>query len=560
MAERFSVLRHEKSLFWSKGCPLLLLSHAITKDNTNDNVFAQLKFENRDTRRVKAVYVTLRCADTLAQPVGDAVSFAYLDLDAECCTVFGDKKAVPLPAEARSFTLSVDKILFADETLWQGKGVFEAFLPDEQQPISSLGDLADQYRRELGAVNTKHRCLPLTGDGYFCCGCGEVLVAGETRCKACGAVFADLLPLSDPTYLAEKKAQFEAEQAEKAARDKEAAEKAAAEKAAQQKKTKKALMKAIIAALVIAALAAGYVFALKPMLQKNKYADAKELFLAEDYAAAGEKFKSLDDYEDARDYYLYSSAMQNVENGTYADAATDLSAISNWSAPDLPIDPALLLSYCEGHQAFADQDYESASTFFTQVGDILDSKDMVLESNYLHAYTLANSTDASSLYNAMIMYASLDGYKDSDALASETASRYINKASSSGDGLSLSSSSFIKAVELLPADDPKAATYRSYIKMYGNTWYYDGLASGGDPVTYKVTYALKEGKLYATVILGSYDIAKGFVIESSGAYPYSVSSSDYTKPFVDDLRWSKSNLYLEGLVGVHPMIATEKNF
>ena len=56
MESRYTILQHETRTFYLVDCPILLLSHAITKDNQNNTIFVQCKFENTLSKEQKACH------------------------------------------------------------------------------------------------------------------------------------------------------------------------------------------------------------------------------------------------------------------------------------------------------------------------------------------------------------------------------------------------------------------------------------------------------------------------------------------------------------------------
>lgn len=46
MSARYQVLQHEKKPYWLTNCPLLMVTHALTKDTSNNTIFLQCKFQN----------------------------------------------------------------------------------------------------------------------------------------------------------------------------------------------------------------------------------------------------------------------------------------------------------------------------------------------------------------------------------------------------------------------------------------------------------------------------------------------------------------------------------
>lgn len=103
------------------------------------------------------------------------------------------------------------------------------------------------------------------------------------------------------------------------------------------------------------------------------YERAKSLFDEKDYAAAGELFTELGDYEDS------ASWLQEID-------------------------------YAQGEDAFTAGNFEEAKSFYTAVGDYKDSADKLKQCDYGIARNTMNSGD---YQKAIELFTALDGYSDS---------------------------------------------------------------------------------------------------------------------------------------------------
>ena len=155
MSTRYQILQHEQKPYWLPGCPLLMASHALTKDTTTDLVFLQCKFENLSNKRIKALTIHVECYDVTNQPLAPVDNFTYLDIDVTNAMTFGDQTPVSLPdRETRAFHIIPQKIVFADNSIWENTANQPFVLaPYEQRHISSLGDLADMLIFPLGKMD-----------------------------------------------------------------------------------------------------------------------------------------------------------------------------------------------------------------------------------------------------------------------------------------------------------------------------------------------------------------------------------------------------------------------
>lgn len=206
MAERYTVLQHNTKPFYIVDCPILLVSHALTKDNQNNNIFIQCKFENMLAKSIKALYVHVNCFDVMNNPLSDVDSFSYLDIEIRQHQTFGDKTPIVLPdKETRNFSVIPTKIVFTDGSVWENDSskCFELFSFDNT-PISKLGELAEEYNRELHAIcaqSSQHKYLPVHKDGYTVCGCGKILADENKVCPACSVNLEKLFALNDLSSL-----------------------------------------------------------------------------------------------------------------------------------------------------------------------------------------------------------------------------------------------------------------------------------------------------------------------------------------------------------------------
>ena len=217
MSTRYQVLQHEQKPYWLSGCPLLMASHALTKDTTTDLVFLQCKFENLSNKRIKALTIHVECYDVTNQPLASVDSFTYLDIDVANAKTFGDQTPVSLPdRETRAFHIIPQKVVFDDNSIWENADNQPFVLAEyEQKSISSLGDLADQYKRDLHDICSKanaHAYLPARKDGFTICGCGKIMLDSTKTCPACSVSIDALFALNNEENLTFHNAQYEQEQ------------------------------------------------------------------------------------------------------------------------------------------------------------------------------------------------------------------------------------------------------------------------------------------------------------------------------------------------------------
>lgn len=217
MSEKYTIVQHEKRLFWLQDCPVLLHSYALTKNNTNNSIFLQCKFENIADKPIKAMNIAVKCSDVSHQELANVDNFPYLDINVQPYTLFGDKTPVALPNNTtRNVRIIPLKVIFSDDTTWENTSERAYKLAEyEQQPISSLGELADQYKRDLHNIcadSEKHNYLPANVNGFTVCGCGKVVLPDTQYCASCGVDFSKLFAINNSEILHTEQQQYNEEQ------------------------------------------------------------------------------------------------------------------------------------------------------------------------------------------------------------------------------------------------------------------------------------------------------------------------------------------------------------
>lgn len=217
MSEKYTIVQHEKRLFWLQDCPVLLHSYALTKNNTNNSIFLQCKFENIADKPIKAMNIAVKCSDVSHQELANVDNFPYLDINVQPYTLFADKTPVALPDNTtRNVCIIPLKVIFSDDTTWENTSERAYELAEyEQQPISSLGELADQYKRDLHKICTdseKHNYLPANVNGFTVCGCGKVVLPDTQYCASCGVDFSKLFAINNSEILHTEQQQYDEEQ------------------------------------------------------------------------------------------------------------------------------------------------------------------------------------------------------------------------------------------------------------------------------------------------------------------------------------------------------------
>lgn len=316
MSERYSKLFTLPENLYAVGSPVVIAAGALLKDNQTGKVLAQLKLRNIAKKTIKAATVCVEPFDTVGKPLGEVVSYQYLDLHADRDVDFGQKAPIALPNSAtRSFAASVEEIVFADNTIWSATGEPWEALPTPT-PLSRFGDaeLEKQFRLKYGENS---RNLPRIEKDLWYCTCGELNHKGEAQCHRCGKSYEMLKSIDLDVLKTERDSRLaaEREQAEKEAEEARIKEEATRAKAKKVGKVAAIVLPILTILIVSAVIISG-------MAKKNSaYKDALALMEAEQYEEAIKAFTELDGYKDSTEQIqLAENAIAEIARAAEVEA------------------------------------------------------------------------------------------------------------------------------------------------------------------------------------------------------------------------------------------------
>lgn len=389
MSERYSKLFALPENLYAAGSPVVIAAGALLKDNQTGKVIAQLKMRNISQKSIKAAKVCIYPLDTVGNSLGEKIEYQYLDLSAARDEDFGQKAPVALPdAATRSFTASVEEVVFADNSIWSAPGELWEVL-DTPGSLRSIGDaeLIKQFCMKYGN-NCKN--LPLLHKDLWYCACGELNRQGEAECHRCRKSFALLEQIDMDALRKERDTRVAAE--------KEQAEKEAAEAKAHAKKMGKiaAIVVPILVVLIVAA-----VFISNAVKKSNAYEFALSLVESGQYADAIEHFSALGDYKDsAEQIQIAETAMLEEQNAkAYADATALMEAGR----------------YKQAMDAFeAIREYKDSKEILVELLELVELEEK--ESNYQKALQLLANSSYDNNLKAYLILQDLGEYEDAASI------------------------------------------------------------------------------------------------------------------------------------------------
>lgn len=315
----------------------MISAQALLKDNTNDNVFAQIKFKSLSDKPICALKVSVNAWDVTGKSMQGVDEFQYLDLTAKSDDDFGSKTIIPLPDKnSRGFKAAVIEVVFVDKTVWTAApdAVWEP-LPKQELLIGRLKniELADEY---VLKTCPQAQFVPMRCGDIWLCTCGSVNTSRREKCGACGQRYDDLIQTLDAGEL-------EASCKERKAREAELAERKQAKAAARKKKTRKLVsivLAIVLAAAVLCAAAALVVTKIVMPSMTYRYSKAAELYNSGEYTAAQKAFEELGDYKDSglrveecKEKIIenkYNEAIGNMRGGNYSAAIELLTEVGDY--------------------------------------------------------------------------------------------------------------------------------------------------------------------------------------------------------------------------------------
>ena len=225
MSERYLKLFSLEENLYIPGSPVLIAAGALLKDTQTGTILGQLKLQSISDQSIKAATVALVPLDTVGNPLGEPVSYQYLDLKVTRDAYWGSQDPIRFSdPSTRAYTASVKEVIFSDNSIWTAPNSAWKALPAKTTLETQLDDfeLATQYKMHFG-LDCQYAYQ--TAEDLWYCPCGAVNHQGERACHSCqkdsnelAGVDWDLLRKEAAERVAKKRAEEEALAAEKKAK------------------------------------------------------------------------------------------------------------------------------------------------------------------------------------------------------------------------------------------------------------------------------------------------------------------------------------------------------
>ncbi len=193
MSERYKKRYYLTRRLYASGAPVLIESGTLLYDAQSNACLCQLVFRNIQDKPIKSLRAVVQCLDGRFELMDRAVDHRYQDLELNREDEIGRDSAIVLPTpDARSFTVRVAQVCFADGEVWTDEDVSWETLPEPPELAEyCCGERqAEKFRRHYGE-NCRETPL-FTGELWFCT-CGAVNRNEESRCHRCRSRKSDLM-------------------------------------------------------------------------------------------------------------------------------------------------------------------------------------------------------------------------------------------------------------------------------------------------------------------------------------------------------------------------------
>lgn len=291
---------------------------------------------------------------------------------------FGQKTPIYLKDNTtRGYQVSVQQIIFADNSVWNGNGDAWETFPEQKTIHEELDNkgLEEQFQLEHGTI-ANYIADELFG--LWRCSCGAINFDSEKNCHICNEVKETALAFDAAELRGHCAARLEQER-------KEAEEQRIIEEAAVKKRRKIAI---IVLSIIAICAALGYL-TVAVIIPAVKYSSATKLLNAGEYEEAMVRFEEIADYKDSAEQIdaceagiienKYQTAMTLFDEGNYDEAVASFTELSNYKDSKTMVSES---KYQKALGLYKAKDFDAANEVFTTIKSYKDSKNLIHTHDY----------------------------------------------------------------------------------------------------------------------------------------------------------------------------------
>lgn len=168
--------------------PVSIDEIALLQDSVDKNMLGRIKFINYSKGTIVAIFVRLRAANIAGEAVTlEKERFIYQDMKISSGELYGNRIPISLPADARYFSVQLEKVVFDDGEVWDALNKSTCKLL--QKEIKVPEDIREKIRRELeihvSDLEYVHYFYE-ESEGFWECTCGKANSNVNRTCTFCG--------------------------------------------------------------------------------------------------------------------------------------------------------------------------------------------------------------------------------------------------------------------------------------------------------------------------------------------------------------------------------------
>ncbi len=169
--------------------PVRIEEAVILQEPYGKNVFGRIRMVSQSRENIIAVIIRLTAYNVAKEELElEESRYIFQDMVFGPGEAFGEQIALPLPRDARSLDVALEKAVLEDGSVWNASGESEVEVSDQEKI-----EIPDRYFRKfqekitgrfanIKALNSYYE----EGDGFWQCTCGTAVSASREECPYCG--------------------------------------------------------------------------------------------------------------------------------------------------------------------------------------------------------------------------------------------------------------------------------------------------------------------------------------------------------------------------------------
>lgn len=192
--ENIKILEEKNMHLWFHGSPLVLCSMRLMLDTENGKIFAAAKFMNVQPEHIKSLTVDVICYNIIHNVIDTIYDYTYMGFDVARNEDFGLTNKIPVPdADTRNIEFVLKSVTTINDETWYNENNSKFDTDLQQKDIfSSQGDYNKQFQELCSNSNIDASQLtfqPVFDEFHWMCSCGCLNWNDEQECSRCGISF-----------------------------------------------------------------------------------------------------------------------------------------------------------------------------------------------------------------------------------------------------------------------------------------------------------------------------------------------------------------------------------